>query len=81
MKKNNSNKSEDGKEDLTEITKSLKVIDTLLCSCFEPRGIGTELVFVFDVLQSKTKELKKQKKTHERVNAEEYIAVPSGETF
>lgn len=29
------------------------------------------------VLQSKTKEFKRQKKTHERVNAEEYIAGPS----
>ncbi|VVB13713.1 unnamed protein product [Arabis nemorensis] len=51
-KNNNSNKSEDGKEDLTELTNSLKI---------------------------KAKELKKQKKSHERVNAEDYIAVESGD--
>ncbi|KAH0907690.1 hypothetical protein HID58_039517 [Brassica napus] len=49
---NNSNKYEEGKKDLTELTQSLK---------------------------SKTKELKKQKKTQEKVNAEEYIAVASGD--
>nr|VDD20428.1 unnamed protein product [Brassica rapa] len=49
---NNSNKYEEGKQDLTELTQSLK---------------------------SKTKELKKQKKTQEKVNAEEYIAVASGD--
>ncbi|KAF3565715.1 hypothetical protein DY000_02019474 [Brassica cretica] len=49
---NNSNKYEEGKKDLTELTQSLK---------------------------SKTKELKKQKKTQEKVNAEEYIAVTSGD--
>ncbi|CAN6866176.1 unnamed protein product [Brassica oleracea] len=49
---NNSNKYEEGKKDLTELTQSLK---------------------------SKTKELKKQKKTQEKVNAEEYIAVMSGD--
>ncbi|KAL0736305.1 hypothetical protein Bca4012_012515 [Brassica carinata] len=43
-----SNKSEEGKKDLTELTKSIKC---------------------------KTKELKKQRKTQEKVNAEEYIAV------
>ncbi|CAH8281655.1 unnamed protein product [Eruca vesicaria subsp. sativa] len=49
---NNSNKSEDGKKDLTELTQALK---------------------------SKTKELKKRKKTQEKVNAEDYIAVASAE--
>ncbi|KAL1191256.1 hypothetical protein V5N11_001490 [Cardamine amara subsp. amara] len=52
QKNNNSTRSEDGKEDLTELTKSLK---------------------------SKTKELKRQKKTHEKVNAEEFIAVTSSD--
>ncbi|KAF8115669.1 hypothetical protein N665_0025s0129 [Sinapis alba] len=47
-----SNKSEEGKKDLTELTKSIK---------------------------SKTKELKKQRKTQEKVNAEEYIAVASND--
>ncbi|CAA7027023.1 unnamed protein product [Microthlaspi erraticum] len=47
MNNNNSNQSEGGKEDLTELTKSLK---------------------------SKTEELKKRKKTQEKVNAEDYIA-------
>ena len=46
------------------------------------KGIETELFIVVDDLwfwQSKTKELKKQKKTQEKVNAEEYIAVASGD--
>lgn len=46
------------------------------------KGIETELFIVVDDLwlwQSKTKELKKQKKTQEKVNAEEYIAVTSGD--
>ncbi|XP_010557008.1 PREDICTED: KRR1 small subunit processome component homolog [Tarenaya hassleriana] len=49
VKQQDSNKSEDGKKDLAEMTKSLK---------------------------KKAKEMKKQKKNHEDVNAEEYITGP-----
>ncbi|XP_010546262.1 PREDICTED: KRR1 small subunit processome component homolog [Tarenaya hassleriana] len=50
VKQQDSNKSEDGKKDLAEMTKSLK---------------------------EKAKEMKKQKKNRENVNAEEYIAGPA----
>lgn len=83
---NNSNKSEDGKEDLTELTNSLKVIKSIPTPPLFLLQIQEELApswfFVLDdfvLLQSKTKEFKKQKKTHERVNAEEYIAVASAD--